>query len=169
MSNNELLEKSLPVAPIKIAALAGCRDLAEEVDKKLVKYRKDLISKKTMAVIPQGYCEKTFLIDCECIRFGTGEGKGYISDEEGYEKILPYLYPDPEQYVDAERLKRYARICDRGDAVKASLRSRGDIDVAALAKKLGGGGHKNAAGATLEGTMAEAETVLVRMIGEILK
>ena len=80
MSNNELLEKSLPVAPIKIAALAGCRDLAEEVDKKLVKYRKDLISKKTMAVIPQGYCEKTFLIDCECIRFGTGEGKGYIRE-----------------------------------------------------------------------------------------
>ena len=80
MSNNELLEKSLPGAPIKIAALAGCRDLAEEVDKKLVKYRKDLISKKTMAVIPQGYCEKTFLIDCECIRFGTGEGKGYIRE-----------------------------------------------------------------------------------------
>ena len=71
MSNSELLEKSLPVAPIKIAALAGCRDLAEEVDKKLVKYRKDLISRKNMAVIPQGYCEKTFLIDCECIRFGT--------------------------------------------------------------------------------------------------
>ena len=80
MSNNELLEKSLPVAPIKIAALAGCRDLAEEVDRKLVKYRKDLISKKTMAVIPQGYCEKSFLIDCECIRFGTGEGKGYIRE-----------------------------------------------------------------------------------------
>ena len=80
MSNSELLEKSLPVAPIKIAALAGCRDLAEEVDKKLVKYRKDLISKKAMAVIPQGYCEKTFLIDCECIRFGTGEGKGYIRE-----------------------------------------------------------------------------------------
>ncbi len=80
MSNSELLEKSLPVAPIKIAALAGCRDLAEEVDKKLVKYRKDLISRKNMAVIPQGYCEKTFLIDCECIRFGTGEGKGYIRE-----------------------------------------------------------------------------------------
>ncbi len=80
MSNSEFLEKSLPVAPIKIAALAGCRDLAEEVDKKLVKYRKDLISRKNMAVIPQGYCEKTFLIDCECIRFGTGEGKGYIRE-----------------------------------------------------------------------------------------
>ena len=53
----------------------------------------------------------------ELRQFLRGEGKGYISDEEGYEKILPYLYPDPEQYVDAERLKLFARIRDRGDAV----------------------------------------------------
>ena len=30
MPNIELLEKSMPVAPIRIAALAGCRELAEE-------------------------------------------------------------------------------------------------------------------------------------------
>ena len=41
MPNIELLEKSMPVAPIRIAALAGCRELAEEVDKKLVKFRKN--------------------------------------------------------------------------------------------------------------------------------
>ena len=29
MPNIELLEKSMPVAPIRIAALAGCRELAE--------------------------------------------------------------------------------------------------------------------------------------------
>ena len=33
MPNIELLEKSMPVAPIRIAALAGCRELAEEVGK----------------------------------------------------------------------------------------------------------------------------------------
>ena len=35
MPNIELLEKSTPVAPVRIAALAGCQDLANEVDKKL--------------------------------------------------------------------------------------------------------------------------------------
>ena len=40
MPNIELLEKATPVAPIRIAALAGCQDLAKEVDKKLVKLRK---------------------------------------------------------------------------------------------------------------------------------
>ena len=29
MPNIELLEKSLPVAPIRIAALAGCQELAQ--------------------------------------------------------------------------------------------------------------------------------------------
>ena len=80
MPNIELLEKSMPVAPIRIAALDGCRDLAKEVDKKLVKYRKELLTRKSMATIPQGYCEKSFLVDCECPRFGTGEGKGYIRE-----------------------------------------------------------------------------------------
>ena len=37
MPNIELLEKSMPVATIRIAAL-GCRELAEEVDRKLVKF-----------------------------------------------------------------------------------------------------------------------------------
>ncbi|MBQ8306643.1 MAG: ribose-phosphate pyrophosphokinase [Blautia sp.] len=80
MSNIELLEKSAPVAPIRIAALDGCRELAHEVDKKLVKYRKELLTRKNIGTIPQGYYEKSFLVDCECPRFGTGEGKGYIKE-----------------------------------------------------------------------------------------
>ena len=80
MANIELLEKSIPVAPIRIAALAGCRDLADEVDKKLVSYRKVLASHRNKKVIPQGYLERSFLVDCECPRFGTGEGKGRINE-----------------------------------------------------------------------------------------
>ena len=80
MANTELLEKSIPVAPIRIAALAGCRELAEEVDRKLVRFRKELITKRDRDLIPRGYSEKSFLVDCECPRFGTGEGKGYINE-----------------------------------------------------------------------------------------
>ncbi len=80
MPNIELLEKSLPVAPIRIAALAGCQELAKEVDETLVQFRKELLERKKGMVIPQGYCESTFLVECECPRFGTGEGKGYIKE-----------------------------------------------------------------------------------------
>ena len=69
MPNIELLEKSMPVALIRIAALAGCRELAEEVDKKLVKFRKELVAAKKSTIIPQGYAEKSSLVDCECPRF----------------------------------------------------------------------------------------------------
>ena len=80
MANIELLAKSMPVAPIRIAALAGCRDLAVEVDQKLVQYRKELSSHRYQDTIPQGYYEKSFLVDCDCPRFGTGEGKGLINE-----------------------------------------------------------------------------------------
>ena len=40
--------------------------------------------------------------------------------------------------------------------VKLSMRSRGLADVAAVARELGGGGHHNAAGARIEGSLEEA-------------
>ncbi len=80
MPNIELLEKSLPVAPIKIAALAGCQDLAKEVDSKLVRFRKELVSHNQSGVNLEGYSADSFLIECECPRFGTGEGKGFIKE-----------------------------------------------------------------------------------------
>lgn len=45
--------------------------------------------------------------------------------------------------------------------VRASLRSRGDVDVSLVARQFGGGGHKNAAGCTFETTLEEAERDLV--------
>jgi phosphoesterase RecJ-like protein len=41
--------------------------------------------------------------------------------------------------------------------IKVSLRSVGDVDVAAFAKPFGGGGHTKAAGLSLEGSMGEVQ------------
>ncbi|MFN4033696.1 MAG: DHH family phosphoesterase [Fimbriimonadales bacterium] len=46
--------------------------------------------------------------------------------------------------------------------VRASLRSRGKVNVAQLAQQFDGGGHENAAGCTLETSLAEAEMILVQ-------
>jgi bifunctional oligoribonuclease and PAP phosphatase NrnA len=40
--------------------------------------------------------------------------------------------------------------------VRLSLRSKGQVNVAAIAARLGGGGHENAAGVTLDGPMSRA-------------
>jgi len=45
--------------------------------------------------------------------------------------------------------------------VRVSLRSKGRINVAAIAERLGGGGHENAAGCTLEGPLERAKEQIV--------
>lgn len=45
--------------------------------------------------------------------------------------------------------------------VRCSIRSRGDFDVAEVARFFGGGGHRNAAGCTIELPLDEAEAALV--------
>ncbi|MFW5734874.1 MAG: DHH family phosphoesterase, partial [Oceanidesulfovibrio sp.] len=52
--------------------------------------------------------------------------------------------------------------------VKVSLRSHGDDNVQLVAKHLGGGGHKNAAGATLTGTLVDAEKLIVQYGSQVL-
>lgn len=46
-------------------------------------------------------------------------------------------------------------------SVKVSLRSRDQVDVAMVAKKLGGGGHARAAGCTMEGSLHEVKQTLL--------
>ncbi len=82
LSDTENLEQILPVGPLKIAALEGCRDFGKAVNKHLVKSRRDCLKdpqKKSAALIP-GYIADSYLLDCSCPRFGTGEGKGQIND-----------------------------------------------------------------------------------------
>jgi phosphoesterase RecJ-like protein len=45
--------------------------------------------------------------------------------------------------------------------VKVSLRSIGDVDVAAFAKRWGGGGHTKAAGVALAGSLAEVQSTVL--------
>ena len=43
---------------------------------------------------------------------------------------------------------------------RCSLRSKGNVDVAKIASSFGGGGHKNAAGVTLPGTLEQAKKLI---------
>jgi phosphoesterase RecJ-like protein len=52
---------------------------------------------------------------------------------------------------------------------RTSLRSKGDINVARIAEKFGGGGHRNAAGCTLTGDWNEAEHTIVELLCEAVE
>jgi phosphoesterase RecJ-like protein len=50
---------------------------------------------------------------------------------------------------------------ERDDEYRVSLRSKGDIDVGAVAKEFGGGGHKNAAGCTVHGSLNTLQKLFI--------
>ncbi|MGC2237266.1 MAG: bifunctional oligoribonuclease/PAP phosphatase NrnA [Pyrinomonadaceae bacterium] len=52
---------------------------------------------------------------------------------------------------------------------RVSLRSKGDINVARVAEKFGGGGHKNASGCRVEGVWDEAEREILKELIETVE
>ena len=52
---------------------------------------------------------------------------------------------------------------------RASLRSKGDINVAKVAEKFGGGGHKNASGLSIDGDWDEKERALVEALTDAVE
>ena len=83
------------------------------------------------------------------------------------------LKEDLEGFVEQLRRLRGVHVAavlreDSPTSCKFSLRSYGSIDVRAAAARLGGGGHRNAAGGTLRADMAAASTQLLAAIAEEL-
>lgn len=69
---------------------------------------------------------------------------------------------DSEDFVDFPRKVRNSEVAvffreDSKNVYKLSLRSKGRVDVQAVAAKFGGGGHKAAAGCRLEGTLKQVQ------------
>jgi phosphoesterase RecJ-like protein len=51
---------------------------------------------------------------------------------------------------------------------RVSLRSRGNVDVAEIAREFGGGGHRNAAGCSFDGGPDEATSILLPRLRQCL-
>ena len=81
MPKSDMYENAMPYGPLKLAVLEGCRELGSRVNDSLVRYRHESpLMSSPDRVIPRGYREDNYLLDCSCPRFGTGEGKGQINE-----------------------------------------------------------------------------------------
>jgi phosphoesterase RecJ-like protein len=49
------------------------------------------------------------------------------------------------------------------------MRSKGDVDINAVAKQFGGGGHKNASGCSARGELGELEQVFQARLGDAIE
>ncbi|MBI3027952.1 MAG: bifunctional oligoribonuclease/PAP phosphatase NrnA [Candidatus Rokubacteria bacterium] len=85
----------------------------------------------------------------------------------------------PETFVTAEDLVNYPRSIASvkvaalfreigPGSVKVSLRAKGEVSVGRIAAAFGGGGHANAAGCTIAGSLAEARDAILRSVAEAL-
>lgn len=83
MANDYVFNDQLPVAPLKIAALESCRELAGKMNDHIVDFRRndiqELIRRKA-DLHYRGYDVDSYLLKCECPRFGSGEAKGIIRE-----------------------------------------------------------------------------------------
>jgi phosphoesterase RecJ-like protein len=57
---------------------------------------------------------------------------------------------------------------DEGDQYRVSMRSKGAIDIGAVAKQFGGGGHRNAAGCTVTGAIDALQKLFVERIEQAI-
>lgn len=69
-------------------------------------------------------------------------------------------YPLTVEEVEAVAMLKESEL----GVYRTSLRSKGDVNVAKVAEKFGGGGHRNAAGCTLRGTWEEAEEKIIALL-----
>ena len=88
MSQEEFFE-TIPVGKLGVLALQSSRELSEKVDRYLVSWREKRDSEHTSDIAFSGYQADSFLIESKCSRFGTGEGKGVITESvRGYDLYI---------------------------------------------------------------------------------
>jgi phosphoesterase RecJ-like protein len=84
---------------------------------------------------------------------------GSMADTEGF--------VDYAASIDEVELSALFREIGGGE-IRVSLRSRNRHNVAELAERYGGGGHRNAAGLTIRGDLATAKTLIIRSLEAML-
>ncbi len=65
---------------MKLVAMESCKDLGQKVNDYLVSFRKDTINEITNSPLYANYKSNSYLVDCSCPRFGSGEAKGILKE-----------------------------------------------------------------------------------------
>ena len=88
------------------------------------------------------------------------EAGGTYDDTEG-------LINEPLTVKEIQAVVFFKQI--EGDEYRVSMRSKGDVDIGAVARELGGGGHKNAAGCTVTGPIDALQQTLVKKMEDAVE
>lgn len=80
---------TIPYGPLGIIALPGCEEMAEKIDRYLVKWRSQQQSEHKGTIAFAGYERSSYIMDVSFPRFGTGEGKCSLHETvRGYDVYI---------------------------------------------------------------------------------
>ena len=79
MLYEEKIIETIPVGPLGLIPLKGCAELGKKVDDYLVSWRRERESEHKATIAFSGYQRDTYIMGGGTPRFGSGEGKGWIS------------------------------------------------------------------------------------------
>jgi bifunctional oligoribonuclease and PAP phosphatase NrnA len=57
---------------------------------------------------------------------------------------------------------------EEGGVIRVSFRSKGRVDVSAVAARFGGGGHRNAAGCTVPGPLVDVKRRVLEALAAVM-
>ncbi len=80
MPNLQELEDSIPVAPLKLIVMESAQTLGSNVNNYLVNFRRNIDHRAKKDPAFHGYAEDSFILESQCSRFGSGEGKATVND-----------------------------------------------------------------------------------------
>ena len=96
-----------------------------------------------------------------CITTMCEDLREFASGKDALEGFINY----PRSIVGVEVA---VSIREEEDLFRVSFRSKGRVDVSAVAARFGGGGHKNAAGCTVTGSLADVKKRVLEALAAVL-
>jgi len=98
-----------------------------------------------------------------CITTMREDLREFASGKDALEGFINY----PRSIVGVEVAVSFRE--EDGGVFRVSFRSKGRVDVSAVAARFGGGGHRNAAGCTVPGTLDDVKKRVLEVLGAALK
>ena len=80
MKRHDKLAETIPVGNLGILALESSKEMGQRVNDYIVEWRQERSRMEAPASSIAGYSKDSYLIDCVCPRFGSGEAKGLIRE-----------------------------------------------------------------------------------------
>ena len=97
-----------------------------------------------------------------CITTMRKDLREFASGKDALEGFINY----PRSIVGVEVAVSFRE--EEGGVFRVSFRSKGRVDVSAVAARFGGGGHRNAAGCTVQGTLADVKKTVHEALAAVL-